>query len=108
MNERRSQPRFVDTELVIVSCEKHSTTLKQLGNVEDVSQDGLGVIVDHALPVGSPVTISYGDSYLEGELTGVVRHYSLRRDGHFIGIEFAAGSKDSSLHFHPDLLTPAS
>ncbi len=88
MNDRRSQPRFLNAELVVVSCEKHLTRIEQLGNVADVSKGDVGVIVDYPLSVGSPVTISYR----EGELIGVVRHYSVRRDGHLIGIGYALGS----------------
>lgn len=100
MKERRSQPRFHDAELVMVSWQEGSTIFKQLGNVEDISRDGAGIVLDYELPVGSSVTISYG----EGELAGIVRYYAYRADGHFIGIEFLGDSKESTLHFQPELL----
>jgi PilZ domain len=101
MRERRSQPRLLDAELVMLSWLEGATRLKQLGNVEDVSRNGMGVIVQNDLPVGTSVTISYEE---EEELTGVVRHHSEREEGYFLGIEFEDGNKDSILHFHPDLL----
>jgi PilZ domain len=100
MTERRSQPRLLDADLVMVGWEENSTKLNQLGSVHDVSPGGLGVLVSHALPVGTSVTISYG----EGELNGIVRHNSQLIDGHFMGIEFAENSKNSTLHFQPELL----
>jgi PilZ domain len=99
--ERRSQPRLLDAELVMIGWQEGATRLKQLGNVEDVSQNGMGVIAQDDLPVGTSVTIAYGE---QEELTGVVRHHSEREDGYFLGIEFEDSSKDSILHFHPDLL----
>jgi hypothetical protein len=100
MTERRSQPRLLDAELVMLGWEEGATRLKQLGNVEDVSRNGVGVVVLDALPVGASVTVSYGKE----ELTGIVRHHSRRESGHFLGIEFAESSQDSALHFHSDLL----
>jgi len=58
------------------------------------------MIVDDALPVDSTVTVTYG----EGELTGVVRHYTALAESHCIGIEFVGSSGASTLHFHPELL----
>jgi PilZ domain len=74
--------------------------LNQLGNVLDLSLGGMGVLVYDALPVGTPVTISYG----YGELSGAVRHSSEVIDGTLIGIEFDEASKNSTLHIQPELL----
>lgn len=101
MRERRSQSRLRDAELVMLGWQEGATQLKQLGNVEDVSLHGLGVLVQEDLPVGTSVSISYEG---EEELTGVVRHHSEREEGHWLGIEFEDSSKDSLLHFHPNLL----
>jgi hypothetical protein len=100
MNERRSQVRVLDVELVMISWEENSSACKQLGNVEDLSPDGTSVVVEYAIPVGTSVTISYG----EGALTGIVRYYTPCADGYFTGIEFVEGSKNSTLHFQPELL----
>jgi hypothetical protein len=104
MVERRSQPRFLDAELVMVTWNADGTMLKQLGNVEDLSLNGMGVIVGSALPVGTPLTLTYGDR----DLTGIVRHRSRRADGHFIGIEFDRNSRDSAVHFDPELIIRSS
>jgi hypothetical protein len=104
MKERRSQPRLLDTDLVIISWEHGGAKLKQLGNVNDVSLDGMGVLVDRALPEGITLQISYG----EGQLTGVIRYSSQTYDGRFhMGIEFTENSKNSTLHFQPELLISA-
>jgi hypothetical protein len=100
MNEQRSQARVLDVELVMISWEESSLTCKQLGNVEDLSPDGISVVVDYALPVGSSVTISYG----EGGLNGIVRDYVPCADGYLTSIEFTEDSKNSALHFQPELL----
>jgi hypothetical protein len=100
MNERRSQIRVLDVELVMVFWEENSSACRQLGNLEDLSPDGISVIVEHSVPVDTLVKISYG----EGDLTGVVRHCSPCTDGYLLGIEFTEDSKDSTLHFQPELL----
>ena len=82
--ERRSQTRLPNSELVTLSWEEHSAKLKQLGSVHDRSSSGIGVAVDHAIPVGTQVTISFP----EEELVGVVRHHTPTLDEHLIGIEF--------------------
>jgi hypothetical protein len=104
MLERRLQPRFFDAELVMLAWEENGTTLKQLGNVEDLSLNGMGVIVSNALPVGTDLTLTYGDR----DLTGIVRHQSRRGEEHFIGIEFDVISRDSNVHFDPELLVRSS
>src|SRR5689334_2781388 len=100
MVERRSQARFLDTELVMLSWVENGVTLKQLGNVQDVSLSGMGIIVDDALPEGMLLSITYGN----GSLTGIVRHHTDRGQEHFVGIELGALSRDSRLHFDPELL----
>ncbi len=88
----------------MISCDHGGGTLTQLANVKDVSLSGMGVLVDRALPVGITVAISYG----EGELTGVIRFSSQTVDGRFLaGIEFTGNSKNSTLHFQPELLISA-
>lgn len=103
MSERRSQVRLFDSELVMVGWRAGPTDLKQLGNVVDVSLGGIALRVDQALPLGTTVEISYG--FCEDDsLTGTVKHVSERPEGYFLGVEFASDSKDSALHFRPELL----
>ena len=100
MMDRRLELRLADAELVMLYFEEHETKLQQLGNLENMSLNGAGIIVDHAVPAGSTVTISYG----EGELTAIVRHCTAQAEGHLIGVEFVEASKASNSHFQPELL----
>jgi hypothetical protein len=100
MKERRSQRRITDAELVMISCDMNGGRLRQLGNLEDLSPNGAGIIVQHAITVNSPVTITYGN----GDLNAVVRHCAPLPEGHFVGIEFVGASRSSTLHFQPELL----
>ena len=100
MTDRRSQIRLLDDELVFVTWQEGETRFSQLANVNNMTLEGVGLIMDQELPVGTPVTLSYGHR----ELTGIVKHQSRKAFGQFIGVEFTETSKDSALHFDPDLL----
>jgi hypothetical protein len=100
MTERRTQPRLTSSELVLVSWSEESAKLNQPGTVQNLSLDGMGILVHEFLPVGIPVTVSYG----YGELNGTVRHSSQLIDATFIGIEFDEITKNSILHLKPELL----
>ena len=56
--------------------------------------------MDEAPPAGNAVTISYG----ENTLNGTVRYRKAREMDIVIGIEFDEASRDSALHFQPELL----
>ncbi len=100
MPERRGATRTSDSDLVMLTWDQDSVPLKQLGNIEDVSQTGLGVIVEQALPVATKVHISYGDN----KLTGTVRHHSQREYGFFMGIGLEPGCSNSILPLQLELL----
>jgi hypothetical protein len=87
--ERRSQTRVPDSEFVTLCWEECSATLTQLGSIDNKSADGVGIRVDHAIPVGSQVTISLR----RGTSVGIVRHLALRTGEHFVGIEFVLSDK---------------
>ena len=99
-DDRRSQLRLLDSDLIIISWKEPAGRVKQLANVEDVSLNGLGIIMDQTLPVHTKVTISYG----EEELTAFVRHCHAHENGYFVGLEFDEESRNSTAHFQPDLL----
>jgi hypothetical protein len=103
MHERRSQPRLTDAELAMIAYDEKGMIVRQLANVEDISLNGAGMIVDHAVGVGTAVTMTYG----QGELAAVVRHCTALVEGHFIRVEFAQNGRDSDLHFQPELFTSA-
>ena len=100
MPERRGAIRTSDSDLVMLTWDEDSVPLKQLGNIEDVSKTGLGVIVEQALPVSTKVHISYRDN----KLTGTVRHYFAREYGFFMGIELEPGSSNPILPLQLELL----
>jgi hypothetical protein len=100
MIEQRSQPRLTDAEIVMIFWDERGERAFQLANVRDISSDGAGLVVDHPLPVGTPVIMSYG----KDGLNAIVRHCSLLLDRHAIGIEFVEADKQSPIHFDPDLL----
>jgi hypothetical protein len=100
MIEQRSQLRLTDAEIVMIFWDESGERAFQLANVQDISSDGAGLIVDYPLAIGTPVTMSYGKDGLKA----IVRHCSLRLDRHAIGVEFVKADKQSPIHFDPDLL----
>ena len=101
MTERRRQRRITDAELIMLCWHEDAVTAKQLGNIVDLSSDGAGVLVDHSLPAGTPVIITYDG---QQTLSGIIRHSGILDDRYFVGIEFTDSAKDSPLHFQPELL----
>jgi PilZ domain len=101
MTDRRLQPRLTANELAMISYEQEGMRVRQLTNIDDISSNGAGMIVDHPVVVGTAITMTYG----EGELAAVVRHCTALAEGHFIGVEFVGSSRASTLHFQPELLT---
>lgn len=104
MTERRSQPRLLDCELVTVCWQEDAENRNQLGNVNDVSLGGVGVQVDHSIPIGAAVTIYY-NSLFDSPLSGVVRHRSEHPNGFSLGIEFVGDSDHTKVHSYPELFT---
>ena len=101
MTERRAQPRLSSSELVLVSWRKENAEFNQPGTVQNLSVDGVGILVRESLPIGIPVTISHG----HGEWNGIVRHSSQLIDATFIGVEFNETTKNSVIHFKPEVLS---
>ncbi len=89
--ERRSCARLADSQLIMLCWQEHSATLKQLGNVADASSRGIGVLVDHSIPVGTAVTISC-PSFSDFAVGGRVKHVSRDSDCYRVGIEFASAA----------------
>jgi hypothetical protein len=98
--ERRSQTRLLDSEYVTLSWEEHSAKLTQLGSIYNRSLGGLGLRIDHAMPVGAPVIICYNGE----EITGIVRHYTAGIQDHFVGIELAPGDQPLIRHVLPEIV----
>ena len=100
MSERRLQVRVRNSELVMLGWDEDGVEMKQLANVEDISPNGMGLMINNPLVVGTIVTITYGD----GDLVGILRHQSRHVEGYLAGVEFDPSSRNSALHFDPDLL----
>ena len=104
MIERRAYPRLLDCGLVVVHWNDDTRDLQQLGNVDDVSLGGMRIRVDHPIPLGSTVKISY-ESLFSGVLTGTVKHHLERPEGVFLSIGFDMENVDSMLLFYPELFS---
>ena len=91
MPEKRSQQRLLDCDLVMIGWDGGSKKNNQLGNMTDISLNGIGVRVDHPLPPDTPVTICY-ESLSNGLILDIVRHHTPGTNEHFLGIEFVAAS----------------
>ena len=102
MTDRRAHIRLLDCELVIVHWKDGDRDLQQLGNAEDVSLGGMRVHVDHPIPVGSAVKISY-ESLFSDMLTGTVKHRVEGPEGVSLGIGFETENLDSRLISCPEL-----
>jgi hypothetical protein len=90
--ERRSCIRLADSQLIMLCWQENSATLKQLGNVADASPGGIGVLVDHPIPVGRIVTIS-SPSLSDLAVSGVTKYLLRSSDCYLVGIEFASEAK---------------
>ena len=75
--------RITACDLVMVGWHDGIGKLNQLGNVEDLSLGGMGILVYDDLPVGTPITVTY----CYGELGGIVKHSTARNHWVFIGID---------------------
>lgn len=104
MEERRIDNRLLCADLVEVSWEDESGRKKRrVANLEDISLSGICVQMEKELPIGTAITMSYGD----GELVGVVRYCTYRDIGYFLGIQLEDGCRWSTQHFKPQhLLDP--
>jgi hypothetical protein len=100
MMERRLHTRFPDAELAMLAWEEHAVLIKELANVEDISAEGVGLIIGEALAPGTSVTLTYGGE----KLRGVVKHHRPVENGHLIGVELLGESKHAAARFAPDML----
>ena len=94
MTERRKNRRLIDHDLAVLSWENGAGCAKQLGNVEQVSENGLSVTVGKALPLSTNVTVSYeGNQQL-----GIVERCEARVPGYLLKIGLPAESETPTLH----------
>ena len=104
MLDRRAEPRLLCADVVeIERTDKSGHTCQCVANLEDISQSGLGLQVEHAVPLLTTVHISHE----RGELVGKVKSCVLRHSGYLLGVEFEQGFRWSPDIFRPRrLLNP--
>ena len=104
MDEKRSEPRLMCADLVIVFWrEGENAGRQEAGVLENISVSGACVQCEIPVPKNSRVRLACGKS----EFRGSVRFCYWRDHGYFIGIAFDADSKWSVAKFTPKhLLDP--
>ncbi len=76
--------------------EKSGRDRRRRANLEDISACGVGLLVEHPVPL-TEVRIRHDG----GELAGVVRYCVARDNGYSVGVEFAEGHRWSEKGFRP-------
>ncbi len=104
MRERRTDTRLLCAELVeLIWRDSQDRVKRRIGNLEDISPNGICVQLETPIPTGTSVRMLYG----VGELTGIVRYELYRDEAYFIGIELEQDSRWSPTQFLPEhLLNP--
>jgi hypothetical protein len=102
---RRETGRLLCAELVeLCWLDQNDRPKRRVANLEDISLSGVCLQIEGTTPVGTPVSVRYGD----GELFGSVRYCRFEGLGYFVGVELAEGCKWSTQHYRPEhLLDPA-
>ena len=98
MQEKRCEPRLLCADLVEIEwTDKAGRTRRTVANLEDISLSGACLQVDSAIPLHTPVKVTYPG----GELNGAIRYCIYREIGYFLGVQFDAGNKWSQRAFKP-------
>jgi hypothetical protein len=98
--ERRSS-HFADSQTILLSWKENSAIYRRLGNVADLESDGLNVLIDRAIQIGTPVTVSRL-SFLDLASRGIVKHLSRRSNRYVIAIELASSNNTAPLRFRSE------
>jgi hypothetical protein len=94
--ERRSFSRVADSQTILLFWEERSETRRQLGKVTAPTSGGLSVLADHAIQVGTAISLSCL-SFFDFASPAIVNHLSRQADRYFIGIEFPSSIKTAPL-----------
>jgi len=98
MLDRRAEPRLLCADVVEIEwTDKSGHSRHCAANLEDISQSGLGLQVEHPVPLLTTVHISHE----RGELIGRVKSCILRHSGYLLGVEFEQGFRWSPGSFRP-------
>src|SRR5438552_1321994 len=89
MLDRRAEPRLLCADVVAIEwTDKSGHICHCAANLEDISQSGLGLQVEHPLPLLTTVHISHE----RGELVGRVKSCVLRHSGTYWVLSLSKGS----------------
>jgi len=103
MLDRRAEPRLLCADVVEIEwADKSGQTCHWAANLEDISQSGLRLQVEHPVPLLTTVHIRHE----RGELIGRVKSCVLRHFGYQLGVEFEPGFRWSPGSFPRHLLNP--
>ena len=104
MLDRRAEPRLLCADVVEIEwTDKSGRTRHCAANLEDISPSGLGLQVEHPVPLLTTLHISHE----RGELIGRVKSCVLRETAYSLGVEFEQGCRWSPGSFRPrHLLNP--
>ena len=101
MQERRTEPRMLCSELVDVRWQDGQGRQREaLANLEDISTSGVCLQMDHPLPPDTPLRILHH----RGEFQGSVRYCFYREIGYFLGVQFTPGYAWSPDAYQPQHL----
>jgi PilZ domain len=101
MRERRSEPRFMCSDLVkIVTSGVDSPPLETVANLEDISPSGACVQLEESIRVGTDIEIICSTCRLKGK----VRYCRFVEIGYDVGVEFEPRAAWDRRQFEPDHL----
>lgn len=101
MSERRSEPRYMCSELVkIVTPSADGPPAEAIANLEDISPSGACVQLEEAIRVGADIEIVCSACSLKGK----VRYCRFGEMGYDVGVEFEPEAAWDRQRFEPDHL----
>ena len=102
MSERRSEPRYMCSELVkiVTPGGVHSPPAEAVANLEDISPSGACVQLEEAIRVGTDIEIVCSACSLKGK----VRYCRFVEMGYDVGVEFEPQAAWDRQQFQPDHL----
>jgi hypothetical protein len=101
MRERRSEPRYMCSELVkIVTPGAEALSVDAVANLEDISPSGACLQLEAAIPVGADIEIVSSACSLKGK----VRYCRFVEIGYDVGVEFDPRAAWDRRRFVPEHL----
>ncbi len=98
IQDRRIDMRLLCAELVeLIWLDPSGRERRRIGNLEDISQNGMCIQLETPIPIGTDIRMQYGSV----QLTGIVRYTHCRDQAYFVGIELDEHSRWSARHFAP-------